>query len=79
MLGFIYAIRLFDLYHINQEEILNDFNLVLSGEKSINDLLKKYQISLENEQTITSFINMCKLYQNIINRKYSPNILHYVL
>lgn len=58
MLGFIYAIRLFDLYQNIGEEILIKFNKTLRGKKSFEDLLKEYNISLENEETVNSFKNV---------------------
>ena len=70
MLGFIYAVRLFDLYHQNQNRIITNFNLVLEGKMSVKELLSEYHISLEDKETIDSFIKFVDLYREWVDIKY---------
>jgi len=74
MIGFIYAIRLLDLYHQNPHKILIDFNLVLSGKKSVKALLLEYNISLEDSNTLNSFIKMVDSYREFVNIKYGESV-----
>lgn len=78
MLGFIFAIRLLDLYHSFPQKIIETFNSVLSGKQSVDSLLEDYHISLEDDATIESFKNMCDLYERFVNERYNELDLHYV-
>lgn len=70
MLGFIYAVRLFDLYHQDRGNIIAGFNLVLAGKKSVRTLLYEYHISLEDKETIDSFIKFVDSYREWVDKKY---------
>ena len=70
MLGFIYAIRLLDLYHQDHNKIITDFNLVLEGKKTVKALLTKYNISLEDKETMDSFIKFVDSYREWVDIKY---------
>ena len=76
MLGFIYAIRLLDFYYQDSKKTLKDFNLILSGKKTVKELLTQYHISLEDKETIHSFFRIVDLYQNYVNVKYGEEV-HY--
>lgn len=78
MLGFIYAIRLLDIYRLCPEELLEKFNKVLSGEITIDTLLNYYNISLEDESTYLSFIGFCDEYESVVLEKHDKTDLHYV-
>lgn len=70
MLGFIYAIRLYDLYHQDHNKIITDFNLVLEGKKNVKALLTKYNISLKDRETMDSFIKFVDSYREWVDIKY---------
>jgi len=78
MLGFIYAIRLLDIYITNKEEVIEKFNDVLQGNMSIDELLSIYNISLEDDRTVDSFKKMCDMYEKIVLERYDKSDLHYV-
>lgn len=71
MIGFMYALRLLDLYHSYPQEILANFNCVLSGKKNVDKILEEYHISLEDEATIESFKKMCDLYEQFVLSKHN--------
>ena len=77
MLGFIYAIRLLDLYHLSPIEIIEKFNMVLSGKKTIDELLSDYHISLEDKSTILSFKNSCDIYRDFVMEKHDESNIHF--
>ena len=77
MLGFIYSIRLLDLYHSSPNEVLEKFNCVLCGKKSVDELLTDDNISLEDEATVMSFKKMCDLYEEFVIEKYGVSKLHH--
>lgn len=74
MLGFVYAIRLLDLYHQEPNKILTDFNSVLAGEKPVKALLSEHHISLEDKDTVDSFIQMVDLYRKCVDIKYDTSV-----
>lgn len=74
VLGFIYAIRLLDLYHQDNNKIFEDFNLVLAGEKPIKALLSEYHISLEDNDTVHSFFKMVDSYREYVATKYGTSV-----
>lgn len=74
MLGFIYAIRLFDLYHQDTVSIIADFNLILAGKMRVKDILSKYRISLEDEDTLSSFIKLVDVYRESVVKKYGTRV-----
>ena len=74
MLGFIYAIRLFDIYHQDSNIVIADFNAVLAGEKTVKALLSKYHISLEDKDTMNSFIKLVDLYRECVDKKYGTAV-----
>lgn len=74
MLGFIYAIRLIDLYHQNPSKIITDFNLVLSRKKTVNTLLSEHHISLEDRATMDSFFKFVDTYRECVYRKYGTSV-----
>lgn len=74
MIGFIFAIRLLELYHQDHNKVFIDFNLVLSGKKDIKSLLSKYQISLEDLSTIDSFIKMVDSYREFVDVRYGASV-----
>lgn len=51
----IYATRLFEIYQDDPKTLLSIYKSILDGEKSINDLLKYYGISLRDNNTTQSF------------------------
>lgn len=51
----IYATRLFELYKDDPRTILKLYKAIIDGQKSINDLLNYYGISLRDNNTINSF------------------------
>ena len=63
MLGFIYAVRLLDIYHQDQNRIITHFNLVLEGKMSVKELLSQYHISLEDKEIVDSFIKFVDSYR----------------
>lgn len=77
MLGFIYSVRLLDIYE-QDKTVLKEINDILEGTKSIDELLKEYNISLENSETINCFINMCNYYSQLVTKKYTQSKLHSV-
>lgn len=74
MLGFIYAIRLFDLYHQDTVSIIADFNLILAGKMRVKDILSKYRISLEDEDTLSSFIKLVDVYRESVVKRYGTRV-----
>lgn len=74
MLGFVYAIRLLDLYHQDPNKIFKDFNLVLAGKMPVKALLSEHHISLEDKNTIDSFIKMVDSYREFVNMKYGTSV-----
>ncbi len=79
MIGIIYAARLLDIYMYNEEEVLYKVNEVLSGKKTLEDLLDEYNINLEDEPTLNSFYNSCDIYKYFVLNKHDEMTLHYVL
>lgn len=71
MLNFVYAFRLYEIYTVYPETIDKDITQVLNNEISIRDLLNKYNISLENEDTIVCFENKIGEYENIIMNHFN--------
>lgn len=51
----IYATRLFELFQDDPKTLLNIFKSIINGEKSINDLLNYYGISLRDKATINTY------------------------
>ena len=78
MLGFIYAFRLLNIYQKDAPTVLKHFNDVLEGKESLDKLLKIYNISLENSETINSFINACDYYSYLVKKKHTLSKLHSV-
>jgi len=78
MLGFIYAVELFSLYQVDNDRILKDFNLVLSGKKNVESLLREYHISLEDTNTVENFIKVVNSYRKFVKIKYEKSEFHYV-
>lgn len=76
IIGFIYAIRLLNIYQKNEKELLTNINEVLNGNINIENLLNKYNISLTDENTCSDFINMCDNYKNIIENRYIDSQSH---
>ena len=76
MLGFIYAIRLLNIFNKNPGDVLSRVNDVLSGKYSVEELLNNYNISLTDENTCNDFISLCDQFRDILNNRYSPNKLH---
>ena len=76
IIGFIYAIRLLNIYQKNEKELLTNINEVLNGNINIENLLNKYNISLTDENTCSDFINMCDNYKNIIENRYIDSQPH---
>lgn len=74
MLGFIYAIRLFDLYHQDTVSIIADFNLILAGKMRVKDILSKYRISLEDEDTLSSFIKLVDVYRESVVKRCGTRV-----
>ena len=74
MLGFIYATRLLDLYHQEPNKIIADFNSVLAGEKTVKALLFEQHISLEDIDTVVSFIKLIDLYRECVDKKYGTSV-----
>ncbi len=79
LLGFIYAARLFELYHLYPTEIMQDFNFVLSGKINVIELLEKYKINLENKEVVLSLKKMIDFYRFIVKERYNRKDLHHVL
>ena len=77
MLGFIYSTRLLDIYE-HDKTVLKKINNILEGTKTIDELLKEYDISLEDSKTINCFINMCNFYSKLVTKKYTYSKLHSV-
>lgn len=71
MLNLVYALRLYELYCMYPEEISEDINQVLKSEISVIELLKKYHISLENEDTILAFEKTIGEYEQAVNRRFN--------
>lgn len=67
MLNFVYALRLYELYTLFQEQVSQDVDNILNNQNSILDLLKKYNISLENIDTISAFERKIVEFENIVN------------
>ncbi len=78
MLGFIYATQLFSCYQKDKDKVLNDFNLVLSGRKTVIDLLKDYHISLEDVSTIENFKKVIDNYCDFVKMEDDESQVHYV-
>ena len=76
MFGFIYAIRLLNIFNKNPGDVLSRVNDVLSGKYSVEELLNNYNISLTDENTCNDFISLCDQFRDILNNRYSPNKLH---
>lgn len=74
MLGFIYAIRLLDLYYQDPDKIIKDFNLVLASKKTVKALISEYHISLEDSDTVDSFIKMVDIYREHVDTKYGTAV-----
>lgn len=74
MLGFVYAVRLVDLYHQAPNKIFKDFNSVLAGEKNFKTFLAEYHLSLEDNDTIDSFIKMVDFYRETVDMKYGTSV-----
>lgn len=74
MLGFVYAVRLVDLYHQDPNGVFQNFNLVLAGKKDVKMLLSEHHISLEDKGTVESFIKMVDSYRESVDMKYGPSI-----
>lgn len=51
----IYATRLFELYQDDPRTLLTLYKAIIDGQKSINDLLKYYGISLRDTNTVMAF------------------------
>lgn len=73
MLGLIYAVRLFAIYHQYPEIVIADFNKAIGGRKPVRSLLDDYHISLEDEGTVQSFMDMVEKYRLFIEMKYKDN------
>ncbi len=74
MIGFIFAIRLFELYHQAPDRIIKDFNLILAGKKTVKTLLSEYHISLEESETLNSFIKMIDSYRDFVQIKFGTSV-----
>lgn len=74
MIGFIYAVRLLELYYLDPDKVLTDFNLILAGKKKVKELLTEYHISLEDEETINSFMQMIDSYQDFVEMKCGSSV-----
>lgn len=77
-IGLIYALRLFELYKNDKETILCDFNNILLSKYTVKELLDKYNINLNNEDTINCFKNNCDFYEQKILEKYEHDKLSFV-
>lgn len=73
ILNFVYALRLYELYSIYQEEISACVDRVLKNEINILELLKKYQISLESEDTIAVFEKIIDEYEQVVRKHFNKN------
>lgn len=74
MLNFVYALRLYELYTLSPEQVYQDVNNILINKNNILDLLRKYNISLENVDTISAFERKIAEFENIINRYFKNEI-----
>lgn len=70
-IALVYALRLHDIYILDKEQVSADVSCVLNNQISIADLLNKYKISLENEDTIRCFENKIVEYENIIKKYFN--------
>lgn len=68
ILGTIYSYRILEIYINNQEDIIREINLILSGKKDIRYLLNKYNISLSDEETLSSFIKKENDYKKLLTK-----------
>ena len=75
MLGFIYAIRLLNIYRDNPEEVLSNVNDVLAGKKNVKELIAYYGISLTDKKTCRDFLKFCDEYRKIVESRYSSSEL----
>ena len=71
MLNLVYALRLYELYSMYPEELSEDINQVLKSEISVIELLKKYNISLENEDTVLAYEKMIEIYEQVVRKHFS--------
>lgn len=76
MVGFIYAVRLFDLYHENPNEVLDKVNNILSGKNTVEKLLDDYSISFKDKSTISSFKNFCNSYEDFVMKRNDKSEVH---
>lgn len=75
MLNFVYALRLYELYTLFPEQVSQDVDNILNNKNSILDLLKKYNISLENVDTISAFERKIAEFEKIVNRYFKNEIV----
>lgn len=71
ILSFTYALRLYEIYLIEPEQVNADVLRVLNNQISLFELLNKYKISLENEDTILCFENKIVEYENIVTKYFN--------
>lgn len=74
MVNFVYALRLCELYSSFPEQVSQEVENILNNKNSIFDLLKKYNISLENEDTILAFKRTMTEFENVVNRYFKNEI-----
>lgn len=72
-INFVYVFRLHEVYTMVPEQVSMDVSNVLNNKMKIPDLLNKYDISLENEDTILCFENKIAEYEKVVN-KYFNNV-----
>ena len=77
-LGFIYALRMYDLYKDRPSLILEQINLMLKSKNTLKIFLDNYQINLSNFDTLNSFYNICDKYEELVYEKYGSNNIHFV-
>lgn len=73
VLNFVYALRLYELYTMFPEEIDTCVDSILRNEGSIIELLEKYQINLENEDTILAFEKIIAEYEQVVCKHFNKN------
>lgn len=71
ILSFVCALRLHEIYLVDPEQVNADVLRVLNNQISLFELLNKYKISLENEDTILCFENKIVEYENIVTKYFN--------
>ncbi len=71
VLNLVYAVRLYELYSMFPDEISECVDSILKNEINVSELLEKYQISLENEDTIVAFEKIINEYEQVVNKHFN--------